>query len=198
MISIVNYQASNLRSVKKALDFLGYESEITMDPEAVRRADKVVLPGVGHFAATEQLARCGLRDAIADAVQRGTPFLGICVGLQWMFQGSEESTQTRGLGLFAGACRRFPAGCKVPHVGWNSLEMAAPSRLLAGIAPGAFVYYTHSYRAPVCDSTVATTEYEGVFTAVVERGNVFGVQFHPEKSGEIGLKILNNFGALKC
>ncbi len=198
MISIVNYQASNLRSVKKALDFLGYESEITMDPEMVRRADKVLLPGVGHFAATEQMTRSGLRDAVAEIIRRGTPFLGICVGLQWMFAGSEEAAQARGLALFSGECRRFPAGVKVPHVGWNSLEITAPSRLLAGVQPGAFVYYTHSYRAPVCQSTVATTEYEGPFTAVVERENVCGVQFHPEKSGETGLKILKNFGDLKC
>jgi glutamine amidotransferase len=198
VISIVNYQASNLRSVKKALDFLGYESEITVDPETVRRADKVLLPGVGHFAATQQLERSGLRDAISEIVKHGTPFLGICVGLQWMFEASEEAEQTSGLGLFCGSCRRFPAGCKVPHVGWNSIDITAPSRLLAGIEPGAFVYFTHSYRAPVCDGTVATTEYEGVFTSVVERDNVFGVQFHPEKSGDTGLKILQNFGALKC
>jgi len=198
VISIVNYQASNLRSVKKALDFLGYESAITMDPDVVRRADKVLLPGVGHFAATEQMTRTGLRDAISEIIRRGTPFLGICVGLQWMFAGSEEAAQVRGLGLFPGECRRFPAGAKVPHVGWNSLEITASSRLLAGVQPGAFVYYTHSYRAPVCPCTVATTEYEGPFTATVERENVFGVQFHPEKSGETGLKILTNFGDLKC
>jgi glutamine amidotransferase len=198
VISIVNYQASNLRSVKKALDYLGYESEITADPEQVLRADKVLLPGVGHFAATEQLARTGLRDAIAEIVRRGTPFLGICVGMQWIFRSSEEAGQTQGLGLFTGACERFPAGCKVPHVGWNSLDLTAPSRLLAGVETGAFVYYTHSYRAPVCDDTVATTEYQGAFTAAVERENVFGVQFHPEKSGETGLQILKNFGALSC
>lgn len=198
MIAIVNYQASNLRSVKKALDFLGYESEITTDPAAVRRAGKIILPGVGHFAATEQLTRTGLRDAISECVQRGTPFLGICVGLQWMFDASEEAPQTLGLALFSGMCKRFPAGAKVPHVGWNSLDMTRPSRLLAGIAPGAFVYYTHSYRAPVAEGTVATTDYEGPFTAVVERDNVFGVQFHPEKSSETGLRILKNFGDLKC
>ncbi len=198
MISIVNYQASNLRSVKKALDYLGYEAEITVDPEAVRRADKVLLPGVGHFAATEQLTRTGLREAIAEVVRRGTPFLGICVGMQWMFASSEEAPQTCGLELFAGSCRRFPQGIKVPHVGWNSLEITAPSRLLAGITPGAFVYYTHSYHAPVCTATVATSDYDGPFTAVVERDNLFGVQFHPEKSAETGLRILNNFGALKC
>jgi imidazole glycerol-phosphate synthase subunit HisH len=198
VISIVNYQASNLRSVKKALDFLGYESEITSDPEAVRRSDKVVLPGVGHFAATRLMESTGLRDAIAEVVKRGTPFLGICVGLQWMFESSEEADQTRGLGLFPGQCRRFPAGCKVPHVGWNSLDLTAPSRLLEGVGAGAFVYFTHSYRAPICAETVATTEYEGAFTAVVERDNVFGVQFHPEKSGDTGLRILKNFGALTC
>ena len=198
MISIVNYQASNIRSVKKALDYLGLEAEVTMDPQAVRRADKVLLPGVGHFAATGRLEQTGLRDAIREAVERGTPFLGICVGLQWIFEQSEEAPETPGLGLFPGSCRRFPAGAKVPHVGWNSLEMVAPSRLLAGVEPGAFVYFTHSYRAPVCPQTVATTEYEGAFTAAVERDNVFGVQFHPEKSGEVGLTILRNFGALKC
>ncbi len=216
MISIVNYQASNLRSVKKALDYLGYEAEITAEPEAVLRAEKVVLPGVGHFAATEQLQRTGLRNAIAEVVRRGTPFLGICVGMQWLFASSEEAPQTPGLGLFAGACCRFSTGIvappswrrgpeerqgsdiKVPHVGWNSLEITAPSRLLAGLVPGAFVYYTHSYRAPVCVDTVATSDYAGPFTAVVERDHVFGVQFHPEKSGDAGLQILKNFGACEC
>ncbi len=198
MISIVNYQASNLRSVKKALDFLGFASEITTDPEAVRRADKVLLPGVGHFAATEQMSANGLRAAIAEVVERGTPFLGICVGLQWMFEASEEAEKATGLALFEGVVRRFPAGAKVPHVGWNSLEMKSPSRLLAGVPEGAFVYFTHSYRAPVCSGTVATTEYEGAFSSVVERNNIFGVQFHPEKSGDTGLQILKNFGALPC
>jgi glutamine amidotransferase len=198
VISIVNYQASNLRSVKKALDYLGYESEITMDPEAVRRADKVLLPGVGHFAATARLETSGLRDAIRDAIARGIPFLGICVGMQWIFETSEEAPLTPGLALFPGACRRFPVGAKVPHVGWNSLDLAAPSRLLSEVESGAFVYYTHSYRAPVVEGTVATTEYEGAFSAVVERENVFGVQFHPEKSSATGLKILSNFGAMKC
>jgi glutamine amidotransferase len=158
----------------------------------------VVLPGVGHFAATARLEQTGLRDAIREAVTRGVPFLGICVGMQWIFASSEEAPQTPGLALFPGACRRFPAGAKVPHVGWNSLEMVAPSRLLAAVQSGAFVYFTHSYRAPVGEGTVATTEYEGKFSAAVERENVFGVQFHPEKSGETGLKILQAFGAMKC
>jgi glutamine amidotransferase len=198
VIAIVNYQASNLRSVKKALDHLGFDSEITTDPGVVRRADKVLLPGVGHFAATEQLTRSGLRDAVGQAVAHGKPFLGICVGMQWIFDASDEAPKIPGLGLFCGSCARFPAGLKVPHVGWNSIEITAPSRLLAGVPSGSFVYYTHSYRAPVAPGTVATTDYEGPFSAVVERGNIFGVQFHPEKSGDTGLAILRNFGALPC
>jgi glutamine amidotransferase len=198
VISIVNYQASNLRSVKRALDYLGFESEITIDPERVLQADKIVLPGVGHFGATARLAAIGLRDAVQAAISRGTPFLGICVGMQWIFADSEEAPQTPGLGLFRGGCRRFPMDAKVPHVGWNSLDMVRPSRLLADVPSGAFVYFTHSYRAPLCDHTVATTEYEGHFTSVVERENVFGVQFHPEKSGLTGLKILQNFGEIEC
>ncbi|HEX8985678.1 MAG TPA: imidazole glycerol phosphate synthase subunit HisH [Bryobacteraceae bacterium] len=198
MIQIINYQAGNLRSVKKAFDFLGLESEITADPDQVAKADKLVLPGVGHFSSCEVLARTGLRDAIQDAVKRGTPFLGICVGMQWAFQSSEEAPQTPGLGLFAGACGKFPAGVKVPHVGWNSLDILKPSRLLSGIESGAFVYFTHSYRAPMVEETVASTDYEGAFSSAVERENVFGVQFHPEKSASAGLKMLQNFGAMKC
>jgi glutamine amidotransferase len=198
VIAIVNYQASNLRSVKKALDYLGYPSEITTSPEVVRRAEKVLLPGVGHFAATEQLTRNGLRDAVSEAVAVGKPFLGICVGMQWIFDASEEAPGAAGLGLFCGSCSKFPPGLKVPHVGWNSLEITAPSRLLVDVPSGSFVYYTHSYRAPLAPGTVATTDYQGPFSAVVERDHVFGVQFHPEKSGATGLKILSNFGALKC
>ena len=196
MIQIINYQAGNLRSVKKAFDFLGLESEITADPDRVAKADMLVLPGVGHFGACEVLTRSGMRDAVRDAIRRGTPFLGICVGMQWSFERSEESPQTAGLGAFQGSCARFPAGIKVPHVGWNSLDLRKPSRLLQGIEDGAFVYYTHSYRAPLVDATVASTDYEGSFSAAVERENVFGVQFHPEKSGEVGLAILKNFGAM--
>lgn len=198
MIAIVDYGAGNLRSVKKAMDFLGLKSEITRDPEAVRNARKVILPGVGHFAATARLTTSGLRDAIADVIRQGTPFLGICVGMQWLFQGSEEAPDTPGLGSFTGSCTRFPAGLKVPHVGWNSLQMSGESRLLQGIKTDAFVYFTHSYRAPIGEGTVAVTEYESPFASAVERENVFGVQFHPEKSGDEGLKMLKNFGDLKC
>lgn len=198
MIAIVDYGAGNLRSVKKALDHLGFQSEITRDPEIVRKARKVILPGVGHFAATARLTTSGLRDAIADIVKQGTPFLGICVGMQWLFCGSSEAPDTAGLGIFQGACARFPSGIKVPHVGWNSLSKVGESRLLKDVANDAFMYFTHSYRAPVGEGTVATTEYEAPFASVVERDNVFGVQFHPEKSGDEGLKMLKNFGDLKC
>lgn len=198
MIAIVDYGAGNLRSVKKALDYLGFESEITRDPELVRSARKVILPGVGHFAATARLTTSGLRDAFCDIIRQGTPFLGICVGMQWLYAGSEESPDTPGLGVFPGSCVRFPSGIKVPHVGWNSLQRSGESRLLNGITSSAFVYFTHSYRAPITEGTVAVTEYDSPFASVVERDNVFGVQFHPEKSAEEGLKMLRNFGDLKC
>lgn len=198
MIAIVDYGAGNLRSVKKAMDHLALESEITRDPEIVRKARKVILPGVGHFAATARLTTSGLRDAIADVIRQGTPFLGICVGMQWLFAGSEEAPDTPGLGIFLGTCARFPSGIKVPHVGWNSLRATGQSRLLEGLADDAFVYFTHSYRAPIGEATVATTEYDLPFASVVERENVFGVQFHPEKSAEAGLKMLKNFGDMKC
>jgi glutamine amidotransferase len=198
VIAIVDYGAGNLRSVKKAFDHLGFESEITRDPEFVRNAQKVILPGVGHFAATARLTTSGLRDAISDIIRQGTPFLGICVGMQWLFSGSSEAPDVPGLGAFPGACARFSSGIKVPHVGWNSLSKACESRLLRGVANDAFVYFTHSYRAPVGEGTVATTEYDAPFASVVERENVFGVQFHPEKSGDEGLRMLKNFGDLEC
>jgi imidazole glycerol-phosphate synthase subunit HisH len=196
MIAIVDYGAGNLVSVKKALDWLGQDCAITSDPEQVARAAKVVLPGVGHFASTVALTRSGLRDAIAEAIGRGTPFLGICVGMQWMFKGSQESPETLGLSVLDGECERFPASVKSPHVGWNQLEVASSSRLLRGMPSSSFVYFTHSFRAPVGDTTVACCEYGGRFSAAVERDHLFGVQFHPEKSGETGLKLLGNFCAL--
>ncbi len=196
MIAIVDYGAGNLVSVKKALDCLGQECGITSDPEQVATATKVVLPGVGHFASTAALARTGLQEAIADSIGRGIPFLGICVGMQWMFERSEESPKTQGLGVLAGECERFPAQVKSPHVGWNQLTVDASSRLLRGVPSSSFVYFTHSFRAPVTPETVACCEYGGRFSAAVERGHLFGVQFHPEKSGEIGLRMLSNFCAL--
>jgi imidazole glycerol-phosphate synthase subunit HisH len=196
MIAIVDYGAGNLTSVKKALDHLRADSIITRDPEILARAGKIILPGVGHFSATNVLECDGLRAAIQQRIRQGAPFLGICVGLQWMFDSSAEAPGTRGLGLFAGECVRFPETVKSPHVGWNSLTCHNGSRLLRGISSGAFVYFTHSYAAPVVNETVARCDYGGDFTAAVEQDNLFGVQFHPEKSGAIGLNILQNFCAL--
>ena len=196
MIAIVDYGAGNLSSVKKALDWLGTENAITSDPEQVAKAAKIVLPGVGHFASTASLGRSGLRQAIAGAIKRGTPFLGICVGMQWLFQGSEESPETAGLGVLQGNCERFLPEVKSPHVGWNSLQIDHASALFRGVPASPFVYFTHSFRSPVSSATVACCEYGGRFSAAVEQENVFGVQFHPEKSGETGLKLLRNFCAL--
>jgi len=196
MIAIVDYGAGNLVSVKKAVDWLGYDCAITTNPAQVETAAKIILPGVGHFASTTSLERTGLKQAIADSIDRGTPFLGICVGMQWMFAGSQESPETVGLGLFPGECERFPANVKSPHVGWNDLEIDASSRLFRGVKPSSFVYFTHSFRVPANGTTVAYCEYGGRFSAAVERDNLFGVQFHPEKSGEVGLKLLGNFCSL--
>jgi glutamine amidotransferase len=198
VIAIVDYRAGNLTSVKKALDLVGAESFVTSDPEAIVSAEKIVLPGVGHFAATEVLRSSGMSSAIADAIRREIPFLGICVGMQWLFETSEESPETRGLGLFPGQCEHFSLAVKSPHVGWNDLTRERPSLLLAGVPQSSFVYFTHTYRAPVGPGSVAQCEYGGTFSAAVERGRVFGVQFHPEKSGEVGLTILRNFHELPC
>ena len=193
MITIIDYKAGNLASVQKAFVHLGCVAEITSAPDAVGRATKLVLPGVGHFSATAALETAGVSEAIRQAIARGVPFLGICVGMQWLFEGSEEAPDRPGLGLFPGLCSRFPAAVKAPHVGWNTVERCAGSQLLRGLEPEFFVYYTHSYRAPAGDGTVGCTQYGGAFSAAVERENVFGVQFHPEKSGEVGLQLLRNF-----
>jgi glutamine amidotransferase len=208
MIAVIDYKAGNLTSVVKALKFLGADDVVVTDDfVTLHNASKIILPGVGHFQATERLQRDNIVLAVREEIARGTPFLGICVGLQWLYEGSTEAPGTAGLGHFAGACERFPAKeikqidgkeiaeeLKSPHVGWNSLEaIRDDSRLLKGVAPGSFVYYTHSWRAPVSADTAAATMYGGAFTAAVERGNVMGVQFHPEKSAETGLRVLRNF-----
>jgi len=193
VIAVIDYKAGNLTSVVKALRHLGAELEVTDDPAIVLRADKIILPGVGHFAATEYLDQRGLKSAIQKKVAAGAPFLGICVGLQWLFAGSTEAPGCTGLVAFPEICERFTPGKKIPHVGWNSLAIRPGSRLFAGIPDGSFAYFTHSYRAPITAATVAVAEYGEPFTAAVERGNIFGVQFHPEKSGETGLKVLRNF-----
>ena len=199
MIAVIDYKAGNLTSVVKALSFLGAETIVTQDADLVRKANKIVLPGVGHFRATALLEQSGITEAVREAITQGTLFLGVCVGLQWLFAGSTEAPETSGLGHFAGRCERFPAQfegaeLKSPHVGWNSLDSVRPdSRLLRGIEPGGFVYYTHSWRAPVVHATASVTHYGGAFTGVVERDNVMGVQFHPEKSAAVGLQVLKNF-----
>ncbi len=199
MIQVIDYKAGNLTSVLKALHYLGAETHVTQSSDDVRNATKIVLPGVGHFQATQLLHDLHLTEATREAIARGVPFLGICVGLQWLYEGSTESENTPGLGHFASKCERFPATdnnaeLKSPHVGWNSIEnIRENARLLRGVTPGSFVYYTHSWRAPLSPDTAASTSYGGAFTGAVERDNVMGVQFHPEKSGETGLRILKNF-----
>ena len=194
MIAIVDYKAGNLRSVKKAFDYLGAETVVTDDPEQVGKADRIVLPGVGHFSATQALNNSGLRESIRASIRQGVPFLGICVGMQWMLASSEEAPQIQGLGLWPDVCSPFPAGVKSPHVGWNSLEVRDnASRLMRGVSAGSFVYFTHSFRVPRLKATIAECEYGGRFSAALEQDNIFGVQFHPEKSAAVGLKILSNF-----
>ncbi len=213
MIAVIDYKAGNLTSVVKALRYiLGDEQAtrevvVTQSPDIVRGADKIVLPGVGHFQSTQLLGELGLTDAVRESIAKGAWFLGICVGLQWLFEGSTEADGTKGLGAFAGMCEHFPTKeikqidgkeiaveLKSPHVGWNSLEQIRPdSRLLRGVADGSFVYFTHSWRAPVVQETAAVTNYGRAFTAALERENVMGVQFHPEKSANVGLRVLRNF-----
>ena len=199
-VTVIDYKAGNLTSVLKALRHLGAEVEVTDgDASLVQSADRLVLPGVGHFAATKRLDDAGLTPAIRAAIASGVPFLGICVGMQWLYAGSTEAPDQPGLAHFADRCTRFSEGNeKVPHVGWNSLDMRADSRLLAGIEPGEYVYFTHSYKAPVTEDTAAITHYIEPFAASVERGHVMGVQFHPEKSGTTGLRILRNFLEFAC
>lgn len=189
----MDYGAGNLNSVKKAFDHLGAAVSVTDQPEALAAAEKIVFPGVGHFASLQALNRTGLREALFQAASGGKPLLGICLGMQWLFEGSEECPEIAGAGIFAGKCRQFPSSVKSPHVGWNSLRVQDGSQLLRGIPQDSFVYYTHSFYAPLLPTTMAASEYGLSFTAEIERANIFGVQFHPEKSGEVGLAILKNF-----
>jgi glutamine amidotransferase len=193
----IDYQTGNLNSACKSLRAVGADLLVTQRPEDLKNAARIVLPGVGHFASTERLLSSGIADALRERVAQGVPFLGICVGLQWLFAGSAEASDTPGLGIFPEVCERFPAGIKSPHVGWNSLEPAGESRLLAGLPASSYVYFTHSYRAPRINATSAVTYYGGEFSAVIEKGNWMAVQFHPEKSGAVGLKILENFLKVK-
>ena len=196
MIALVDYGAGNLTSVRKALTTLGAEFETPRDPSACTAAAGLIVPGVGNFAATAVLEG-PWRDTIAEAVRRGTPLLGICVGMQWLFEGSDEAPGVHGLGVLPGQIQRLDGNAeqrlKIPHVGWNALDFRKPARLLAGLEPGAQVYFTHSFAAPVTSACAAATTHANTFASAVEDGNVFGVQFHPEKSSDAGLQILRNF-----
>ena len=201
MIAVIDYDAGNLKSVEKALIFLGETPVITRDREELLAADKVILPGVGAFGdAMDRLHQYGLVDVIQEVVKKGTPFLGICLGLQLMFESSEESPGVEGLGLLPGKILKIPEtpGMKVPHMGWNSLKIDPNSRLFKGIPDGSYVYFVHSYylKAGSEDIVAATTEYGTHIHAAVEKGNLYACQFHPEKSSQTGLKILENFISL--
>jgi glutamine amidotransferase len=194
-VTVIDYKAGNLTSVLKTLKYLGAETIVTDgDLSLVESAERIVLPGVGHFAATKRLDETCLTGAIRSGVAKGVPFLGICVGMQWLYAGSSEAPEQPGLGVFTEQCTHFAESTeKVPHVGWNSLDIRADSKLLAGVGKGEFVYFTHSFKGPVTKDTAAETFYIEPFAAAVERENVMGTQFHPEKSGATGLKILTNF-----
>jgi glutamine amidotransferase len=194
-VAVVDYKAGNLTSLLKGLVAAGADPFVADDDTAVSRADAIVVPGVGNFAATTAIG-AELRGAITTAARRGVPLLGICLGLQFLFETSEEAPQVRGLGLLEGDCYLLHGDVKVPHVGWNTLEKRADSPILAGVPAAAYVYYTHSYAVPVTAATVASTTHGTAFAAVVDSGRIFGVQFHPEKSGEDGMRILRNFVAL--
>lgn len=198
MIAIIDYDAGNLRSVEKAFAFLGEEAIVTRDAGKISEADGVVLPGVGAFGdAMEKLHQYELVDVIQKTAAKGTPFLGICLGLQLLFERSDESPGVKGLGLCKGEILRIPecGGLKIPHMGWNSLQYDHPGRLFAGIPEGAYVYFVHSYYLKAADETIvkASADYGTKIHASVEQKNVFACQFHPEKSGTVGLAILKNF-----
>jgi glutamine amidotransferase len=207
LIALIDYKAGNLTSVRKALGAVGAEVYTPEVPADLERARGIIVPGVGHFGATRALDREWVA-RILDHIGEGRPLLGICLGMQWLYESSEEAPDLAGLGLLSGSCRRLrpspppEAGpntardIKVPHVGWNSLKLTGAGTIAEGVADGAQVYFTHSYVAPVTPDTVASTEHGEVFASIVQRGHVAGVQFHPEKSGDVGLRVLRNFLAM--
>ena len=201
MIAIIDYDAGNIKSVEKAIQLLGQEVTITRDRETIMNADKVILPGVGAFGdAMGKLRQYGLDEVIRDVTAKGTPFLGICLGLQLLFESSEETPGVEGLGILKGKIVKIPpaAGLKIPHMGWNSLHLQNNGRLFEGIPEQTYVYFVHSYYLQAEDPEIikATTEYSTCIHASVEKDNVFACQFHPEKSSKWGLKILKNFAAI--
>ena len=198
MIAMIDYDAGNIKSVEKALLLLGQEVEVTGDPERILKAEKVILPGVGAFGdAMENLKRAGLDEVIRRVAAKGTPFMGICLGLQLLFERSDEAPGAKGLGLLEGEILKIPdqEGLKIPHMGWNSLHLEHGGRLFRGIEEQSYVYFVHSYYLKAKEESIvkASTEYSTHIHASVEKGNIFGCQFHPEKSSEVGLRILKNF-----
>lgn len=198
MTAIIDYDAGNIKSVEKAMQFLGEEVCVTRDREVILQADRVILPGVGSFgAAMEKLRGYGLEEVIKEAVAEGIPFLGICLGLQLLFERSDECAGISGLGILKGEVLRIPDSgeLKVPHIGWNSLKYPNRGKLFEGIAEDSYVYFVHSYYLKAADESIVTaaTEYGTLIHAAVERANVFACQFHPEKSSDVGLQILKNF-----
>jgi glutamine amidotransferase len=196
-IALIDYRAGNLTSVKKAFAAIAADLFVPAHPEELAGAGAVVVPGVGHFGSTAALTGEWTR-AIREGVQAGRPLLGICLGMQWLFEGSEESPECEGLGLFQGRCYRLDgagsAGAvKIPHVGWNALDIRRTDTIVEGVSSRSQVYFTHSFVVPITTDTVAVTDHGQPFAAVVQRGHIAGVQFHPEKSGDVGLKILKNF-----
>lgn len=199
MITILDYGAGNLRSVQNTLGELGWEYTLARDAAALREASKIILPGVGHFGQMMRaLDALEVRGALLERIAAGVPFLGICLGLQALFEASEEAPAERGLGLYPGTVHRFPADARVPHMGWNELELRRESKLVRDLPGPPFVYFAHSYYVPEDIRASATCTYAVPYTAVLECGNVFGVQFHPEKSGPVGLQIVRNFLEFAC
>ena len=201
MIAIIDYAAGNLKSVEKAIQFLGEDVIASRDKEVIKNADKVILPGVGNFGdCMDKLKRYDLIDTINEVVDKKTPFLGICLGLQLLFKDSEEAPGVAGLGILPGKIVRIPEGegLKIPHIGWNSLALKNNGRLFNGLDNESFVYFVHSYYLKADDESIvkATTNYGVNIDASVEKDNVFACQFHPEKSGDVGLKILSNFASI--
>jgi imidazole glycerol phosphate synthase glutamine amidotransferase subunit len=194
MISILDYGAGNLRSVQNTLGEIGAEYELVRDAKGLRAATRILLPGVGHFGQMmRSLDEMGVRPALKERIGAKVPFLGICLGMQALFDSSEEAPGLEGLGIFPGRVARFDESVRVPHMGWNTLTEKKPSVLLRGLEAQPYVYFAHSYYVPETTVTAAICTYNIPYTAVLEEGNVFGVQFHPEKSGLIGLKIVKNF-----
>ena len=194
MTTIVDYGAGNLRSVQNTLEKLNAPYEVTNNPQTVRGASKIILPGVGHFGQMmHAIDELGLRESLVERIHSGTPFLGICIGLQCLFENSEEAPGSAGLGIFSGSVKRFAGPGRIPHMGWNSLAATRESRLLKGLPELAFTYFANSYYAPVNGATAAVCSYMQTFSAVLESKNVYAVQFHPEKSGPIGLRVMENF-----